>query len=123
MRIFILSLIIGLTALVMAFDSKKCDHVYVQVEQPVIKVEKGSNFISGVYFAPPSGKHEGPELVCVKCFHTTRQVVDYGEATKITGVLTSPDFFSPLFLSDTVNSTRSSGRTLFLKVDTIQWSK
>jgi hypothetical protein len=74
---FLLLLAIG-AYFVQGFNQPKCEHVYTAIEQPVIKVEKGSNFISGVYFAPPSGKREGPELICVKCFHRTKQILDYG---------------------------------------------
>lgn len=107
-------------AAIVAFNFPQCEHVYTAIEQPVIKVEKGSNFISGVYFAPPTSKHEGPALICVKCFHKTKQVLDYGESDCISSGLTLEAL---RLCCDTVNATRLSLGDMFLKADSIRWVK
>lgn len=57
----------------------ECKHIYVAVEQPEIKVEYPRSMKLAIFEAPKSGKHEGQEIVCVKCFHIRKQVIDYGE--------------------------------------------
>lgn len=77
-----------LTALLCAFiaasfTSRKCEHVFVQVEQTEIKIEQpkwsGIDNLMPGWTKWPSGKQEGQELICVKCFHKQRQIVDYGQ--------------------------------------------
>lgn len=114
----IISFLIICGVLVMAFSSHKCEHIFVSVEQAEIKMQSAQYAIGHVL---TTGKQEGPELVCVKCFHTQRQILDYGESKYIgslgAGTLTSKDTLK-LFGCDTCNS-----RILLLKADTLQWSK
>lgn len=60
-------------------DTLICKHIYVAVEQPEIKVEYPRSMKLAIFEAPKTGKHEGQEIVCVKCFHIRKQVIDYGE--------------------------------------------
>lgn len=66
--------------LISGFDSSMlCKHIYVAVEQPDIKVkDAGPTYTLGVMQRRVTGKHEGQDIVCVKCFHTRKQVFDYG---------------------------------------------
>jgi hypothetical protein len=57
----------------------ECKHIYVAVRQPEVKAQFPGNSMIAIYTSPPSGKHEGEELVCVKCFHLRKQIIDYGE--------------------------------------------
>jgi hypothetical protein len=61
-----------------AFINQKCEHVFTSVEQPEVKIEQGK-WAAAVYQLPPSGKRDGQELICVKCFHKQRQIIDYGD--------------------------------------------
>jgi hypothetical protein len=69
---------------IQGFNAPKCEHVYVEVEQATLKIEQpGLSFGGQVYQDYwPTGKQEGKELICVKCFHIQKQVVDYGEPAK-----------------------------------------
>lgn len=90
-------------SLTLSFDDKKCEHVYVSVEQAEIKIEQPDLFMGGMYYqsySRPSGKQEGQDLVCVKCFHQRKQVLDYGKPEQgqtLTGLLSGRD--SCLFLN------------------------
>lgn len=60
-----------------------CKHVYVAVQSDYVKVGPYKiPPLGGIdnYWPPaqPTGKHEGQEIVCVKCHHVTKQVLDYG---------------------------------------------
>jgi hypothetical protein len=70
-----------------AFDLKECEHIYVTVESPEIKVQSWPSTAYAIHQVPPTGKHAGKEIVCVKCFKKVNQVVDYGEAK---GVINLP---------------------------------
>lgn len=64
-----------------SFTGRKCDHVFVQVEQAEIKIEQPTFSLGGLVYreySGPTGKQEGKELICVKCFHKQRQILDYG---------------------------------------------
>lgn len=63
----------------LSFIGPKCEHKFVATEQPTIKVER-IGWQVGVYIPPPSGCHEGKELICVKCFHVQKQILNYGQA-------------------------------------------
>lgn len=76
----IISLLIICCVLMMAFNSQKCEHVFVSVEQAEIKMQTAQT-VYAIGHAWPSGKQEGQELVCVKCFHRQRQIIDYGESS------------------------------------------
>jgi hypothetical protein len=121
MRIFII-LLVSIAIYSTAFINTKCDHVYTAIEQPEIKVAQSAGWTTAVYTAPPTGKHEGPELICVKCFHKQRQVLDYGSERRFTGIAIGTDIINPFFLFDTV-TTANSGRTMVIKSDTLIWSK
>jgi hypothetical protein len=108
--------------LLMAFSGQKCEHVYTAIEQPDVKIEPSAAWVTAIYTAPPIGKHEGPELICVKCFHKTKQVLDYGSGERLTGAVHGTDMINPLFLFDTV-TTAGSGRVFVLKADSLIWSK
>lgn len=74
-------LLTGFIAL--SFMDNKCEHVFTQVEQPEIKIEEPKWSRVDDLMPPwtkwPSGKREGVDLICVKCFHQQRQVLDYGK--------------------------------------------
>lgn len=81
--------------------NKECKHIYVAVEQPEVKMPQAPNSVIAIYTAPPSGKHEGEELVCVKCFHTRKQIIDYGvwdKSLMLSGVAVDTLAFKPVFL-------------------------
>lgn len=109
---------------ILSFTNRKCEHVFTQVEQPVIKIEHPgfSGAILSVHIYK-SGLQEGKELICVKCFHIQKQKIDYGQPEQI-GSLVWPQT-SPLNgVYDTVLSkTMGSMGSLILKVDTLRWSK
>lgn len=100
-----------------AFSGRKCEHVFTQVEQATIKVERETWKIS-IYTAPPTGLQKGKELICVKCFHVQRQVLDYGEPA---GQLRLSDFLLrsiDINCIDTID-TFNSGRVLTITGDTL----
>lgn len=59
-------------------DTLKCKHIYVAVEQPEINGETGAVLSLGRF-----GKHEGRDIVCVKCHHLRKQIVNYGEGGQL----------------------------------------
>ncbi len=63
-----------------ALNERKCEHVFVSIEQAEIKIEQFGLPGDHEYTELPTGKREGQELICVKCFHKQKQVIDYGEA-------------------------------------------
>lgn len=75
-----LMIIIGLFAA--SWNAKKCEHVYVAVEKSYIKISEPQWSYTDDLIAPtfkwPRGIHEGIEIVCIKCFHTRKQTLDYG---------------------------------------------
>ncbi len=84
MRITLFLLNILLWAfIIQSFNAPKCKHVFTQVEQATVKIDRPDFSPRFVYTEPdcswPSGKKEGAELVCVKCFHRQKQVLDYGD--------------------------------------------
>lgn len=84
MRFIIIFIITGMALCVFAFNAKKCDHIYVSVEQAEVKINQSATGTSSFEYILPSwrsGKHDGKELVCVKCFNVVRQILDYGEST------------------------------------------
>lgn len=68
---------------VMAYDRPSCQHIYVAVEQKEVKVKYPNAQEIAIYRTPPTGKHEEGQLVCVKCFHLTKQIVDYGNPVRL----------------------------------------
>lgn len=88
MRITLFLLTILLWAfIIQGFNAPKCKHVFTQVEQATVKIDRPDLELGGVIYkegeesAWPSGKVEGAELICVKCFHKQKQILDYGEPT------------------------------------------
>lgn len=57
---------------IMSFKTD-CQHVFVAVEQEEIIVGVGYSDIGYV------GKHEGGDIICVKCFHQKKQIVNYSQ--------------------------------------------
>lgn len=96
----------------MAFTGRKCQHVFTQVEQATVKIERPRFWECAVYTAPPTGLHEGDEIICVKCFHKQKQILDYGKPPTQTN-----DQLNGLgsFLCDTVRSAITSGRILTIR--------
>lgn len=108
--------IITTTLVILSFTNHKCEHVFTQVEQAAIKIERpdlyGSMTLPAYHW--PTGTQQGKELICVKCFHVQKQVLDYGKPDTQRS-LVWPDT-SPLnILCDTV----SSMGVMFLKVDSL----
>jgi hypothetical protein len=70
----------------MAFSGRKCEHEFTQVEQASVKIPRPC-FLGDIqisygdesWLSYPTGLQEGKELVCVKCFHVQKQMLDYGQ--------------------------------------------
>jgi hypothetical protein len=132
----------------LAFSGHKCEHVFTQVEQATIKIEQqptyGSLTLPGSIYSWPTGLQDGKELICVKCFHMQKQVLDYGkpyEPNFVLGSLSTYDlgvsdsnfvydtcdyallrpFGSYLKEHDTDSITSTSNGSFFLKGDTLLW--
>ena len=81
MRLIKLSAIAAFSILVIAsaFYEPKCDHVFTMVVQSEIKkrpiIFEGEINPIGVFH---NGKEEGDGIICVKCFHRQKQILDYG---------------------------------------------
>jgi hypothetical protein len=54
----------------------KCQHIYVAVVQPEIEVTIPAFTFTGLQIQ--YGKRDGIDIVCLKCIHRRKQVVDYG---------------------------------------------
>lgn len=122
MKYLLMTLLIAFIAL--SFIGRKCEHIFTQVEQGLIKIERtegsGAVFLGGQgYVLPrsPTGLQEGKELICVKCFHVQKQILDYGEPAS-TGALAYPGA-SLLNCCDILNATSASMGAMFLKGDTV----
>jgi hypothetical protein len=105
-------------------DTPKCEHKFVAVEEPVIKIEPLYGGVTLPVYHWPSGIQDGKDIICVKCFHVQKQKIDYGQPEQ-PGSLFWPNS-SPLnIIWDTSRlTTIGSAGGLTLKVDsTIQWSK
>lgn len=79
------------TLICVSFNFKKCDHVFTQIEQANIKVERPEMYRSITLpgtsrmwpdYSCPTGLQEGKELICVKCFFEQKQILDYGQPEK-----------------------------------------
>lgn len=80
MKYLLAILLAGFIAL--SFISRQCDHVFTEIEQAAIKIEQPDLPLGGTIYRPyiwPTGTQEGKELICVKCFHRQKQVLDYGQ--------------------------------------------
>lgn len=66
-----------------AFSGRKCDHVFTQVEQPTVKIERPFQGAIAVFpeqiYSWPTGTMDGKDIICVKCFHRQKQLLDYGQ--------------------------------------------
>lgn len=80
----ILLLIAAIAIYSTAFYRPKCEHVFTKVEQPLIKVQPMIESMTLEARDEPRGKEEGDDLICVKCFHKQKQVIDYGKAGTFT---------------------------------------
>ena len=65
--------------------NNECKHIYVGVVQKEVKISWPTMTLEydGQTGQLPIGKHEGGDLICVKCFHQTRQIIDYGNPYNI----------------------------------------
>ena len=119
MKQFILLLIVIVVVLI-AFRSNKCDHIYVAIEESDIKISEPQWYGVDNLIPPscswPSGKHEGKEIICVKCLDKRKQILDYGEIKY--GGVSFYQWPTPLAYTDTCITFRSTGH-LFMKVDSI----
>ncbi len=72
----------SMIAISLTFGFKnECKHIYAAVQQKEIKVTWSYPTLDvGLSTDIFIGKHEGADIVCVKCFHQTRQIIDYGNA-------------------------------------------
>lgn len=57
-----------------------CKHIYVAVEPVEVKISytMPTYTLANIPRETKKGKHEGQEIVCVKCFHVRKQILDYG---------------------------------------------
>lgn len=82
---FLMFVAIAAMFAIFSFRNSECQHVYVLTIQPYVKVER-PHFQSELdNLMPldsrwPNGKQEGAEIVCIKCFHITHQILDYSIA-------------------------------------------
>lgn len=130
MRKSIIYLLMGLGVfsyvwlIISSFNLPKCDHVFVQVEQANLKI-KNPDMSGSVMLLPyswPTGIQEGKELVCVKCFHRQKQLLDYGQPISSPyPEIQLPESLHSFSLADSCYF--NSGRTLSVKGDTLLWSK
>ena len=119
------------------FNAPKCEHKFTAVEQANITIDQPDIRLGGsVYreYSWPSGRQEGKELICVKCFHVQKQILDYGQTTDerefdwlhwgkpTIDFDTCKPFSASSFAFDTA-SVHGSNRILFIKGDTLMWSK
>ena len=66
---------------VQGFNQPKCDHVFTAIEYASVEIEQPSRYggMTLPMYTWPTGLHEGKELICVKCFHKQKQMLDYGQ--------------------------------------------
>jgi hypothetical protein len=114
-----LGIISGVFIAIVAFNGPECKHVFVEVEQPKIKIEQPEFTLGGgVYqeYSWPTGIQEGKELICVKCFHKQKQLIDYGKPEKQSTFLPP---FNSTNCCDSIFTSGSSG-AVFLKGGVLQ---
>lgn len=112
-----------LTLVALSFAGPKCDHVFTEVEQAEIKIEqpawnRGIIYPEGEVYQLKSGKVEGADLICVKCFHKQKQILDYGQPQK------QNEFgFTPIGIGDNPCDTLHVFGRIYFKLDTLvyQW--
>jgi hypothetical protein len=102
-----------------SFKVPKCDHVFTRVEQANVKIEPFSISLGSSGYA--SGLKEGNELICVKCFHMQKQMLDYGKLDLFT-LAVNDTTLTKFFSCDSILTMGSSGLS-FIKGDTLIWSK
>lgn len=118
--------LIGVIIISLGFIGRKCEHVFTQIEQATIKIERpnlyGGVTLLGQVYSWPTGLQEGVELICVKCFHKQKQLLDYGQpCPQQYNGLNIPDSWRSSVGTDTYNLI--SGKSLFIKGDSLIWSK
>lgn len=90
----LLFMLIVAAYLLQGFYRPKCEHIYVSVEQPEIKIEEPKwsyvDDLMPAWTKWPSGKFQGQDLVCVKCFNKVKQILDYGKRECYSGKVTWP---------------------------------
>lgn len=117
----IIPLLVAAFLIGVAFYKPKCDHVFTEVEQAEIKIERPSLSGSIVYpmYSWPTGLQEGKELICVKCFHKQKQKLDYGQPADTGAAFEIPDSWRATTLTDT---SIYGAVTISRKGDTLIWS-
>jgi hypothetical protein len=107
----LLFLITILSILALSFINNECDHIYVKVEK-----ESTPAFI----YVTNEIKYEGSDLVCVKCFKLTKQVIYYNHGKPWKGnmdTLVKP-FFQGLKMPYIINADFKNV-TWYIDVDSI----
>lgn len=110
----------------LAFTGRKCEHVFTQIEQANVTIERQNLYgsITLPVYTWPTGLQEGKELICVKCFHVQKQVLDYGQPTTSTNVWPE-GLRNTTFTCDTgISAIASRGNhVLISNGDTLYWSR
>lgn len=91
MKYFLSAFIVIITFF--SFSNHECQHVYTLVEKDTLNISEGSTFVPAIYRSTQLGYQQGPELICVKCFHTKKQIIHYGEEK-----LTVPNSSKPIII-------------------------
>ena len=108
-------------AAIVSFNAPKCEHVFTQVEQATVRIEEPKwsrvDDLMPAWTKWPSGKVQGHELICVKCFHKQKQVLDYGKAS-------NDPYISPPNIGtnccDSIKAFNSGSGAMFLKGGILQ---
>jgi hypothetical protein len=119
MKYFLAILLIALVGL--SFSGSKCKHEFTTIEQAVIEIKQPSIAWVPAVWNPPSGRHEGNELICVKCFYKQKQIIDYGKPN-VPG-LTYQGAYIKNCLDTSIYGTSISTGSLVFKPDSLIWSK
>lgn len=119
---FLLILLIA-TYVIQGFNAPKCKHIFVSVEQETIKIEQpkwsGVDDLMPPWTKWPTGLQEGKELICVKCFHKQKQVLDYGEPSVGTLVWPERSIINKADCCDSINMKLLIGGSGLIKFDSI----
>jgi hypothetical protein len=60
------------------WSNNDCKHIYVAVEQAEVRVVYQKVSSLPAIDTVVTGKREGKQIVCVKCFYSRKQIMDYG---------------------------------------------
>lgn len=75
----LITLIIITGIFLLSWQKNDCKHIFTAVEADTVSVSGSYVFTSPAIATFKYGKHSGKQLVCVKCFCTVNQIIDYGE--------------------------------------------